>query len=348
MLVYCSDQWQCYDLGSLLKIATNSEHAERAINVVIIASTWICLVSYLIIIYDSLIPVISSMSQGNAPTFVGSRKFIITMASLIIYPLCFIPQQYLAGMSLISVLCNVYLFMVSLEQFSVNDREESCLLGYGLGAISMFCCTMQTTLIQMCVFPMYEEMDKRTPRRFAYSMITAFAFLILLFAAFAVFSYATFGKTTNSNIFNSLPNTWFANVGRATMLVVCTGAYPLMVLPMMSSLGPKFKSGEMKVVGVSTIVFTAMFAGWWVQDLGILNETNGAFCVSVFVGFAPGICGYKFLNMSKLAAILLIVVSVACTITGLIFTDNYTENLTCLWSVGTGAHGALGPFVIHE
>eukprot|EP00397_Hematodinium_sp_SG-2012_P028205 GEMP01029684.1.p1 GENE.GEMP01029684.1~~GEMP01029684.1.p1 ORF type:complete len:421 (+),score=55.16 GEMP01029684.1:31-1293(+) len=331
-LVYCAERRQIFDLGSLVREATYSVWCERLCNWMIIGANWLCLVSYLLIIYDSLSPLLATVSM---PDFFRDRRFIVSVVSALVYPLCFLPQQYLGGTSLLSVLCNIYLFVVVLVEFTERENDsEACILGHGLGNITMFSATMQTTVIQMCILPMYEEMDIRTPKRFGLSLAIAFGFLFLLFAAFSSFAYLTYGRNVQSNIFNSFPETTFPNVGRAGMLMVCLGVYPLMVLPMVASLGRRFRTGHFKIIAISIFVLSAMFTGWFVKELGTLNVINGAFCVGIFAGISPGITAYRLLDANIFGVIALIICALTCSVIGLIFSDNYAQDIICLWEMG--------------
>jgi len=112
------------------------------------------------------------------------------------------------------------------------------------------------------------------------------------------------------------------------MFAVCVGVYPLMVLPMVTSLGELEAWG--KKVAICTIVGSAMLVACYVKTLGTLNVVNGAICVGVFAGLAPAISAFRLLEANAVSMMILVLFSLTCSVVGLIYTDNYAQDLVCL------------------
>merc|ERR1712048_1182654 len=113
-----------------------------------------------------------------------------------------------------------------------------CYVGLGKGTIAMIAAMMQAVIIQMCVLPMYEELQDRTPETFNKILNRGFSGLFGLFALFSTLGYLLFGNALETNVLKNMPRTGipglFANVGQLGMVIVCGGVYPIMMSPMIA------------------------------------------------------------------------------------------------------------------
>lgn len=231
LIIFEADRRQAFDIGSLLKQIPGrvGTVAMYITNSLVWFTMILCLISYLIVVYDSLAPLLPT--EGIA----GQRWFVLTMAMVFILPCCFLDQKYLSFTSVLSVVMNIYiLFVVVYELATKGPADSYCWLGFKKGSISFFGAMMFTMVIQMCVVPMYEVMENRNPKRFGKIMGQAFVFLFLLFSAFGTLAYITYGGTVGSDILINLPNNIMGNIGRLGMLGVVLGVFPLVFVPIIA------------------------------------------------------------------------------------------------------------------
>merc|ERR1712048_1000220 len=80
-----------------------------------------------------------------------------------------------------------------------------CYLGFSTGSVSMVSSLMQCIIVQMCILPMYEELQDRTPRKFLGVLAVAFGSLVVVFAGFACIGYLVFGPKVEGDVLKSLP-----------------------------------------------------------------------------------------------------------------------------------------------
>jgi len=71
-----------------------------------------------------------------------------------------------------------------------------------------------------------------------------------------------------------------------------------------------------------------MGIAFFVTDLGVLNVLNGALSVSGFIALGPALVGLKLLdNPNKPAMYSLLIFGTIMTIGGLIYKENYVDDL---------------------
>mmetsp|Transcript_7179 Transcript_7179/g.11681 ORF Transcript_7179/g.11681 Transcript_7179/m.11681 type:complete len:412 (-) Transcript_7179:42-1277(-) len=329
ILVNAGDKYKKFNLGSLLgDIPGPLGTATRATcEVMIYVSIFGCLVGYMIIVADSLTPLL------HKPSFwpFDGRSFWITLGSLIVLPLCLLPQKYLSISSSLCIAVNIYivcLLIYLLGQQGPTSRV--CAFGVTSGFVTMVSATMQCCIISMCILPMYEELERRTPKRFRLAIVTGFSFVFVIFAGFASLGYFLYGAHVESNILKNLPQSPGGDVARGGMVLVVAGVYPIMIQSMIAPVREFVKaSGRSKAwvqVATATIVFCAMGVSFGVTDLGIMNTINGAVCVFFFVGLAPGMAGifllYRGDSLRRNTMIVLIVLCFAASVAGFFFLDN--------------------------
>jgi len=234
-LVEAAERHQKFDIGSLLACIPGSlgPWARIGCNVALCFSTYLCLVSYIIVIVDCL-------GQSLPAWALTKRSTLVVLAAALVLPLCFLDQQRLSSTSLVAVLANVYIFMVVVGLFVHEDLEGKrppvCYLGASTGSIAMVSAMMQTVVIQMCVLPMYAEMRDRSVASFNRVVAVSFSALFLLCAGFSVLGYLTFGQGASSNVLLDLPTTRWGSVARLGAAAGVVGVYPIIMSPIVAAL----------------------------------------------------------------------------------------------------------------
>lgn len=330
ILVRAAERFQTFDLGGVLAQLPGPRRAtilQAISNIIVWISMFLCLVGYLVVIGDSAQRAVQDVN----------RHLVVTLGALLVLPLCFLNQDKLALSSSLTVGVNVYIFIllgVLLGQEAAHEKVETpCFFNMGRGTIAMVTAMMTSVIIQMCVLPMYEELENRTPQKFDKVIVVAFSVLFLLFAAFSVAGQTLYGLDVSSNILKDLPRNAGGFVAQCGTVIAMAGVYPIMLLPMVAPIrNSRYKSTVTPVtIG---IVLASLGVAWFCEDLGFLNVINGALTVGVFVGLVPAVVGISLLGMSKLWLGLLCFVCAATSILGFIYTDNYAyDNVggKCLW-----------------
>mmetsp|Transcript_89272 Transcript_89272/g.139744 ORF Transcript_89272/g.139744 Transcript_89272/m.139744 type:complete len:332 (-) Transcript_89272:45-1040(-) len=325
------------------------------------------LISYLIAIHDSAIIFVkdSWLAQGRLP--------LVGLAALLVLPLCFLPQKYLSPTSLVATLANVNLFALLAALLVGHGSDgslpsETCIFGVARGGVTMISAMMQCIIIQMCVLPMYEVLENRSPQKFRRVLAVAFGALIVIFCGFSIMAYLVFGPTVESNVLINLPRNAWADVSQVSVILVVAAVYPIMLLPMLApikSLDMHWFLGGTEnerrltsddedvresivnaaifrrkcfVVAVTVAIVGISFIGaYLIESLGFINVVDGSLCVGVFTSLAPGLVGLWLLDRCsrvwniKMAALLF--VGTVAFIVGLALTDNYRDELhrSCFW-----------------
>merc|ERR1719382_2327766 len=100
---------------------------------------------------------------------IHQRPLGVFLSSIVVLPLGFLDQRYLNFTSALAVVVNVYIFIVMALQPGKGQAKGQagiCLVGDGRGDISMISVMMMAIVIQMCVLPMYKELEDRSPTKF--------------------------------------------------------------------------------------------------------------------------------------------------------------------------------------
>jgi len=347
ILVVAAERHQVFDLGSLLgKLPGRLGKGMQAVfNFFVIVSTFLCLMGYIITIHDCAAPFLEG-------TVVGSRLPIVAMGGLLVLPICFLDQKYLSFTSLVAVIVNLYIIGVVIQKFIATNIDDalptgSCMLGFGKGNVSMMSAMMQCVIIQMCVLPMYRELENRTPARFRVSLTTAFVLLAILYCIFSVFGYMVFGPTVKSNALQSFETNVISQVAWIGTIFVVAAVYPILLLcilaPIHSLDDSVFGTGDVTskrrlVIAVATVVIVvaSVFGALLVTSLGFINVINGAMSVGIFTTLGPGLVGLYLVGRRnkkwQITMVVLIVVGFLMSIIGFAVTDNYYEDLekSCL------------------
>jgi len=263
--------------------------------------------------------------------FLNYRSTWGAAVALLLLPLCFLDMKYLSFTSSLSVLVNLYIFGYVLYEFSQVQwvpQDNSCLVGLSSGTFTFFSVLMFSVIIQMCVLPMYQQLQDRTPAKFQHCVVVSFTFLFVFTMLFGAAAYMVFGTGTLSNILKNFPRDFAADIARVGMCLVILGVYPIMLSPMVAPIRTweadkaqrqpfhyrKYDDQEqggtalLQSVGslkeltpkpsrlwssICTfgILFGSMGVSFFVSDLGLMNGISGAFSVTAFVAFCPSMVG---------------------------------------------------------
>jgi len=338
IIVEAGERHQTFNLGSLIGRIPGAlgRVSEAGVNFFIGMSTYLCLVSYIIVIIDSLHSVMGSYHRSS----------LAIMAGTAVLPLCFLDQKRLAFTSTLAVIATANVFMVICGQFVHTEidgtRPPSCFMGVSTGSIAMFSAMMQTVVIQVCILPMYEELKDRTPQKFNRIVVVSFSFLFVLCSAFAVIGYLAFGPSVSSNVLNNLPATHWGHLTRLSAAAAVLAVYPIILNPMIAPLrNPTIVMNPMIApMATVAVVLASMITATFVDDLGFVNVVNGSLSCGAFVALAPSLVGLYLLGSKSLegewrfAMYGLIVFGTVCSVLGGLMTDNYTQALhaACMWA----------------
>lgn len=194
----------------------------------------------------------------------------------------------------------------------------------------------QAVIIQMCVLPMYEELENRSPQKFDKIVAVGFGVLFLIFCGFSALGYLFIGPKVQSNILADLPHNVWADAAQVGSIVVVACVYPIMVYPMIAPLqGASLRglpSRTVASVAKGVIVVAAMLAAFFFDSLGFVNIVNGAMQAGIFVALVPSAIGLLLLDggvFKKAALVVLLVGGLIVAGSGFVFSHNYVEDLTC-------------------
>jgi len=352
ILVRAAERCQAFDLGALLRHipGTHGRFVQFVCNTFTFGSMMLCLSSYIVVIADSLQPfVLAGLGRAvvyEYDTWVfwwSVRAPLLGLGALIVLPLCFLDQQHLSFSSTLGILVNILMLVIVFVIYGVRGTaEDVCILGWGRGTVTMFSTMMQCAIIQMCVLPMYEELEGRTPRKFGAAVAISFTFLTMLFSAFAGAAYLAFGPQVRANVIENFPWSTKGALARLALVVAVAASYPLLLTSITAPVRHWEHSrlqGRIRmthVVTVMTVLASAVFASVFSQ-LGPLNDINGALQIACFIGIIPGFSGIYFVDHTtrwwNAFMVVLMGFSVLATIAGLVYRGNHPEALAqvCTW-----------------
>lgn len=338
ILVEAAEKYQVFDLGSILsKLPGRASKITQAIvNLAIWISLFLCLVGYITVMAN----VTTQYFHGTGSIF-ENRNLDVVLASIIVLPLCFLDQAYLSFTSFLAVVVNIFIFIV-VSSITPKHTDNICILGVGTGNIAMFSAMMQAIIIQMCVLPMYGELEDRSPAKFNRIVATAFSILFLVFVAFAVVGYITFGPHVDGNILDDIPHTPIGKAAKVGAALCVAAVFPIMektmVAPVRNVKGSAGKKRLLYILATFASVALSMLVSLGGFSLDYLNVVNGAFSCGVFVGLCPAIVGLFLLDCSfpkRMMLCTLLVLGITMGLLGIKFTDNYEDALekSCFWKV---------------
>jgi amino acid permease len=337
ILVNAAESKKAFDLGGLLRNCPGKlgPIMEVACNMLVWISGFMCLISYFIIIADSTVPF-----AGHS--MLRSRYVVVGLTAVFILPLTFLNQRNMSWTSSLVVLVNVYIFMLLCALHEVEPAPaDVCFLGFSTGSIAMVSAMMQAVIIQMCILPMYQQLEDRSPQKFRGIVMTAFSGLFAIFGGFSAIAYLTFGPEVHGNVLLDLPHNRWGNLARIASSLSVMGVFPLVLMPMIAPIknyrgftGGASNMRELAATIAKVIIITMVtLAAYMIHDLGVMNVFNGAFCVGGMVGVCPAMAGLYLLEGKpsmwwNMAMYGLMGVCLTMSVLGLVYTDNYAAELT--------------------
>lgn len=325
ILIEGAERHQAFDLGALLSHLPGGvgRPAHICTNVAVWGVLMITQVGYVNIMADAFLSIVPAGSAAD------QRPFAVVAVSVLMLPICFLDQRYLNFTSLLAVVVNVYIFGVMVAQ--PNQSEGICLVGAGQGTLAMVSVMAQAIVIQMCVLPMYAEMEDRTPAKFHRAVSFGFGSLILIFVAFAAVGYLTFGHRVQGNILDMFPHDVYGNAARVGAGICIAGVYPIFEQAMVAPVWNSQVRHRRLLYVLATIATVAisMLGAMRFRSVGFINEVDGAICAAVFVSLCPGAVGLFLLDRRsfrwRVAMCIFITFGVAAGVLGLLFTDSSSK-----------------------
>jgi hypothetical protein len=273
------------------------------------------------------------------------------LAAISVLPLCFLDQRRLAFTSFLALAANANIFTFLVSSYSIQEpgteHPAICFFGLGPGSVAMMSAMMQVVVIQMCVLPMYAELENRSPAKFNRIVMVSFSVLLFLCTGFAVAGYLTYGPNVSSNVLKNLSGTHWGHFSQLSAACAVAAVFPIilgpMVAPMLTSQAvARLHAGSPQIIsGVATccIVVAVMGVALVVTDLGFLNVINGALSMGAFVATVPSLVGLYLLGVRSSNPVwrgvmyTLLVVGLAMAVLGVILSDNFAAALksACVW-----------------
>mmetsp|Transcript_103372 Transcript_103372/g.287825 ORF Transcript_103372/g.287825 Transcript_103372/m.287825 type:complete len:434 (+) Transcript_103372:160-1461(+) len=344
IVVRAGERHQVFDLGGIIGRLPGplGPPLQAVTNLFVWASMFFCLISYILVIHDSA----SKFVKG---TFLESRIVLTSIASLCILPLCFLSQRLLERTSILAVAVNIYLFILigvlyGRKASSDTLPEGCCILGTTVrGTFSMVTVMFQAVIIQMCVLPMYKDLQDRSPRKFDKIVAVGFGVLFFIFSGFSCVGYLLVGPKVRDNLLADLDAGVWSSIAQVGTILVVSCVFPIMLAPMVAPV----EDGEGRFLGVDrrftvvvakcVIVAACALAAARIPSLGVVNVVNGAMSAMIFVVLVPSVVGLTLLDTSrcqKVVFVILLVGGLAMTSMGFVFNDNYVGDLKCLIAAG--------------
>ena len=197
ILVHAAEKHKKFDLGALLTELPGRRLgplAQAACNALVWITLWMTLVGYIIVVQDCLTPLFPASS------LMSHRWVWAVLGSTAGLALSLMDLQFLSWTSSpLSVGINSYLFGLLCVRlaFSGVSPDGPCVLARltppPQGVIAFLSLISNSIIIQMCILPMYKELEQRSPRRFQRSLSASFSVLFVVYALFATIAYLRFG-----------------------------------------------------------------------------------------------------------------------------------------------------------
>ncbi|KAJ2777461.1 hypothetical protein GGI15_004495 [Coemansia interrupta] len=256
-------------------------------------------ITYLIIIGD-LGAALSGVTFGSG--WWSSRQFVILVSACgLTLPLLFFRTlEPLVRPSALSTLCMpAIVAIVALRgpAYALPEPVPTPVFGPSVlpafGVISFaYSCT------QTC-YQSYQTLQKKTLDGWAWATRFATTTALVIYLAFSILSYRSFGLDTQPNLLNNFAqDDALANVARALLAFSLTWTYPMQFYPirdlLCDSLGLDIDEAPKKFHLVSLALFTStLVAALTIDDLGFVFKIIGTAASSLLVFGLPGIIYLK-------------------------------------------------------
>jgi amino acid permease len=363
MMVALAEEVRQFNTGRVLRQLPAGRLLQPVGNAMLLLTQLLCLIGDLVVFADNSAKVLrGSQVAGALLDSAWSRPLLVWLGCLLVLPLSFLDQSRLACTSMVSVLATWYICFVLVGEAAVAPQvSRVCLLGWGVGDLTMLAVLMMATSAQQCMLPLYKEMENRSVRRFAVLQLTAVVVIVVLLSVVAIAGYLRYGSGVRSNILLELPSDGAGLLAQVSILPVVIGVYPLMLYPLTEAIGD-FASGQKpggcgepllydegsvppapqrsteRVVAcgqVAIIAFTGLVAATGI-NLGPINDFTGILGLGWFTVAMPGLVYRQYLQLKGASSGLLQVhLAVGCPLAllAVVWTGNHVESVeaNCAW-----------------
>lgn len=292
----------------------------KTVEVVIVLFTWGALAAYLVIMGDSIQPVLTLMVHG----FSGQQLCPIDEATgvakcvwyfdpkfyIAVWMVCVcIPLGMLKKMSALkytsvgSLTATTYIVLVVVVrsiQFQLTANSHAPAPGivyfnWDLALFVSFPIMAIAYAFHMNIAPVQMELQNPTPGRVQFACTSAVAVGTVLYIMMGVFGYLNFGDCAASNILKSFtdPRDIPIQIGRIAFLFVVTLAFPLIVYPLRMNLRTLFfrtlkRDNVFHVVSTLLVIVSAYGIAISGVSLGLVFGVLGATCGNFLIYTFPG------------------------------------------------------------
>lgn len=346
ILVEAAERHQAFDVGSLVSRLPGGmgRTTQFAVNGAVWLSSFVCLVSYVILIVDCFLPFFGNSAEAQQ-AFLHWRPAMVGLTPLVLLPLCLLHEDNLVFCSTTCILGTVLVMIVLIISFTESrlrgQSPPACIVGVSWGSVAMVSATMQSVAMNMIVLPIYGDMKDRSPSRFRPLLLISFSILFFICIFYSFFGYLAFGETVRSNVLLSLPSNGLGNLARAAAAASVLGVYPMVLRPMVA---PFREANGGRTVQATTfdtqtiratfgIVLMVSFTATNISELGLINVINGAAATGFFVSLIPCIVGLHLLGPDshtvawRASMFLLLTFGTVMCALGLVEVDNHVEAL---------------------
>jgi len=280
----------------------------RILDMVVVADTFIGALGYSLVVLSTFPDVLLSFGIAVSPTLV-----LVATTLGVILPLCLLKNlSALKPFSIVGSGGIVYtlLFMILrlfdgtyanggfyFNQLVANNQALPVLAGgvkwFGIGPKStMLLTTLSTAYLAHFNAPrFYDELQDRSPKRFAMVVALAFGSAILASAGFMMVGYLTFGSACSGMILSN----YSAQDPLATVARVAIGGSIIATYPMAFA---GLRDGIMSLTGMPSSMRTSLVAGMLALitcialtgvELGFLQSIGGATSGSLLIYIVPAL-----------------------------------------------------------
>lgn len=296
------DQYDAHTFTELGERVTGSKNFAKLMAGTCTIKTFFACFTYSLVLCDSCTQILVGFGVN-----IGREQVLPSMTAFVLLPLCMMEDlSFLAYASLLGSGGVAFTLLFMVQRF----YDESYLQGgefydsvpvnlhpnfqdapgtfavYNFQLISI----LSTAFVAHYNAPkFYEQLADRSPERFHRVCRVSFAIAILVFLAFMVIGYQTFGINSQGNILNNYAsNDSLATVARAAMSSSVVFTYPLAFTGL--------RDGAVDLIGVNvnktllTVCLLTLITGlgFVVQDVGLVNAFVGAILGSGIVYGFPG------------------------------------------------------------
>lgn len=352
VLVTFAERTQKFSLGEVLTSLPGGGLLKPLGTCVLFGTNFLALVGYMVVFADNTGKVLVQGLLGE-DVHGHTRLYLIAAGCVLAFPLCLLDQSRLAFFSKISIAANWYIVFVMIYAVLTADAmPRVCLVGYGIGDITMATVVVMAVGYQQVSFSVYREMENRTVRNFTRLQLTALVIGFALLATVSVSGYLFLGEDVVSNVLVALPQTFPNLFAQALIIPVVLGIYPQMMYPICTALkeiifrdasqadekaeqllqsGNKEQSVGvgMTIVKVCLITAAGLIAATGV-DLGPVNNVSGIFFLSWCTVILPGLSYHQLCQLdgkSKLLVWVHLSVGAVLTVLAVLFRGNHLQSV---------------------